>query len=48
MSSIGRTAAHGTRSPNSVSHSSAVFAASAARTFGTSTAVSAARLRIES
>ena len=34
MSSIGRTAAHGTRSPKISSHSSAVRAASAARSSG--------------
>src|SRR5579884_341253 len=44
--SIGRTAAQGTRSPKISSHSRAVQAASAACTSGTSAAEWAARLRI--
>ena len=47
MSSIGRTAAHGTLSPKISSHSSAVRDESAARISGTSSAACSARLRIE-
>ena len=46
MSSVGRTAAQGTRSPKISSHSRAVRAARAARTSGTNSAACAARLRI--
>jgi hypothetical protein len=46
MSSIGRTAEQGTRSPKISSHSRALRSASAARSSGMSSAACAARLRI--
>src|SRR5207302_1416099 len=47
MSSIRRTAAQGTRSPNISSHSRALRSANVARSSGTSSAARSARLRIE-
>ncbi len=45
MSSTGRAAAHGTRSPSRASHSSAVWACRAARRRGTSRPACSARFR---